>query len=74
VACSWNAAAAGFGSRGRCRGASVIRLRLKGARMGDRGGKKAKDKHQQQQVNKQKQKQQRKDDKVSPRTTVAETK
>ena len=42
--------------------------------MGDRGGKKAKDKHQQQQANKQKQKQQRKDDKVSPRTSVAETK
>lgn len=40
--------------------------------MGDRGGKKAKDKHQQQQANKQKQKQQKKDDKVSPRTTVAE--
>jgi hypothetical protein len=42
--------------------------------MGDRGGKKAKDKHQQQQANKQKQKQQRKDDKGAPRTTVAETK
>ena len=40
--------------------------------MGDRGGKKAKDKHQQQQANKQKQKQQKKDDKVSPRATVAE--
>jgi len=41
--------------------------------MGDRGGKKAKEKHQQQQVDKQKQKQQRKDDKVVPRTTVVET-
>ena len=42
--------------------------------MGDRGGKKAKDKHQQQQANKQKQKRQRKDDKLSPKTTVAESK
>lgn len=42
--------------------------------MGDRGGKKAKDKHQQQQADKQKQKQQRKDDKLSPRITVAESK
>jgi hypothetical protein len=40
--------------------------------MGDRGGKKAKEKQQQQQADKQKQKQQRKDDKVSPRTTVVE--
>lgn len=38
--------------------------------MGDRGGKKDKEKHQQQLVQKQKRKEQRKQDKV-PRTAVA---
>jgi len=40
--------------------------------MGDRAGKKAKEKQLQQHADKQKQKQQRKDDKVGPRTAVAE--
>ena len=39
--------------------------------MGDRGGKKDKEKNQQQLVQKQKQKEQRKQDKVPPRTAVA---
>jgi hypothetical protein len=39
-------------------------------RMGDRGGKKAKEKNQQQQINKQKEKQQKKDDKAAPRAPL----
>lgn len=38
--------------------------------MGDRGGKKAKEKNQQQAVNKQKEKQQRKDVKAAPRAPL----
>ena len=44
---------------------------IKGNSMGDRGGKKDKEKNQQQLAKKQKQKDQRKQDKTPPRTTLA---
>jgi hypothetical protein len=40
------------------------------AMMGDRGGKKAKEKNQQQHIDKRKEKQQRKDDKAAPRAPL----
>jgi len=39
--------------------------------MGDKGGKKDKEKNQQQLANKQKQKEQKRQDKVPPRTAIA---
>ena len=41
---------------------------LKGAGMGDKGGKKDKEKNKQQQIKKQKQEEQKKQDKARPRT------
>ena len=47
---------------------SEVHRRLKGAGMGDKGGKKDKEKNKQQQLTKQKQAEQKKQEKARPRT------